>query len=147
MPRFHLALSALIIPSIVAMSEVLGMEVVKEVIGYSKLYCQTLIKHLLNETEVQLVGGNLTVESRLILSRLGYEMEILQYRTNLQRILALWRNRMAGQPVYPGVLNILADRIEQIMESFQDFIFRIQKHCTRVRFGMDNVLCKKVCET
>ena len=54
---------------------------------------------------------------------------------------------MAGQPVYPGVLSILPDHIEKIMEFFQRFVSRIPKHCTRLGFGMDTVLGKFFCET
>ena len=146
-PKFYLALSILVIPSVISMSEILGIEVIKKISEYSKCYCQTLIKHLLNETEVQLIDGNITENSRLVLSKLGDEMGILQYRSNLQRILSLWKNQIRGQPIYPAVHNILADRIETIMGRFQDYVYRIQKYCTRVRFGLDNSLGKKVCET
>ena len=53
-----------------------------------------LSKHLVEETEIQLIDGNLTDYSQQILNKLENEMQVLQYRTHLIRILDAWAIRL-----------------------------------------------------
>ena len=89
MPRFNIALSLFIIPTLIISSEIIGCSVLSQIFGYSRQYSKTLSKHLGGEIEVQLIYGKFTEASQQVLDRLENEMEILQYRDNLVCILDL----------------------------------------------------------
>ena len=147
MPGFHIMLSMLIIPSLVLYSEIIGRDVVKQILSYSGQYSKMLSKHLGEETEIQMIDGNLAEDSQQVLNKLENEMQILQYKKHLIRILDAWADQITGHPVYPEVHNVIYVRVEDFLNSFHSFIQRVQKHSLGKRRGKDNALCNQVCKS
>ena len=61
----------------------------------------------MEETEVQLINGNLTVESEALMVRLEYEMDLLQYRKCLQHIIS----QALLCHFYPSYINIIRNLV------------------------------------
>ena len=84
-PTYKFKLEKLIIPTLVTISLAVARFTRATINKYSATYATTFLKHLENETEVQLVNGELTGEFKVALNILESEMEVLQYRKCLNK--------------------------------------------------------------
>ena len=126
LPQFKLDWNKLAIPTLEALSPVLAKSVGKSIKKYSTEYAKVLFKHSTSETEVQIENGCVTADSFTILQSLEVEMNVLQYRKNIGGILGTWRDVLLGQPVIPEVNNLVLERMSEIYEDFEAFIYRVQ---------------------
>ena len=76
-PTYKFKLEKLIIPTLVTISLAVARVTRATINKYSATYATTFLKHLENETEVQLVNGELTGESRVVLDLLKSVIEVL----------------------------------------------------------------------
>jgi len=132
------------VPSMIILSKIMSKVVAEEIQNYSNVFRSTLLKHLLSEVEVSLVNGDLSSD-KMVISQLGYEQEILQYRDNLRVILHRWSDTILGQPVQPEVHNIVYELILKTFEVFEDYILVIQNYAAKSRCIEDKKLVNKVC--
>ena len=99
-----------ILPTLLVMSKITGKKIFREIQNYSTHYGEVLYNHLNNETELQIIDGILTENSMKLFPKLGYELQILQYRENINRKLETWGKMMAGQPITPTTENMINER-------------------------------------
>ena len=144
-PTFTLFASMFTVPTLIVMSQAINKFVVRELHGYSNIFSSTLVKHLLSEVEVSLVSGELTSESRLVMARLGYEQEVLQYTDQLRKILLRWSDLVLGQPVQPEVHNFVFECKQKTFELFEKYIVKVQNYAFMKRCLEDKKLATKVC--
>ena len=109
LPQFSLPWAKLHVPTLVVISKAIAKPIRKRVYEYAKNYSSTLIKHLMSETEVQIIEGTFTRDSLAMLAKLESEMEVLQYRERLSEILGPWQTTLGGQPVSPEVGRLLGE--------------------------------------
>ena len=143
-PSLKLTFSMFFVPSMIILSKIMSKVVAEEIQNYSNVFRSTLLKHLLSEVEVSLVNGDLSSD-KMVISQLGYEQEILQYRDNLRVILHRWSDTILGQPVQPEVHNIVYELILKTFEVFEDYILVIQNYAAKSRCIEDKKLVNKVC--
>ena len=144
-PKFSVPLAMLLIPTLDILSEVVAMDTIRALNCYYSRFSQTLTKHLTSETELQVVGGQLTANSKSILLLLEAEFHVLQYKAWLTSILEPWHLKLSGQPIIPEVGRILVDRIAQMEQHFEGYIYKIQDIATKKMRAANNLLCKNVC--
>ena len=84
LPRFSLPWDKFEVPSLSELGRVTAKQIRKRIYGYVKIYSALLLKHLSSETEVLIQHGRFDDESGRVLSKLEFEMGILQYRNHLQ---------------------------------------------------------------
>ena len=128
------------------MSKITGKKIFREIQDYSTHYGEVLYNHLNNETELQIIDGILTENSMKLFPKLGYELQILQYRENINRKLETWGKMMAGQPITPTTENLINERRTIILTNFDNFIYIIQKCARKRRHAIDNNLCTNACK-
>ena len=89
-PLFKFPLEKMKVPSLKLISDDTATGVRKKLYSFSSEFAEILLKHLTNESEVQIVQGHLTQESHQQLIKLESEMNKLQYRSHLSNILHPW---------------------------------------------------------
>ena len=146
-PTFKFPLEKLMLPTLESCGKELAIVTRAKIYKYSEIYSTTLLKHLENETEVQLVQGELTVESRKVLNDLESEMEILQFRKYLKTIMEPWENMLGGQPSMPEVANLISAVSENVVVDFEVFIYELQAKAIKNRRFLNNSLCNSVCNS
>ena len=145
LPILTLNLRNLVLPTLEAICRALSRATRNAIFEYSNLFSNTLMKHFDGETEVQIVDGELTSDSRTLLAILESEMEALQYRRNIQNILKPWQQKLKGQPVSPEVTKMISDSVKNVTKIFEAFILELQTFAIKKRRAVDNSLCKRVC--
>ena len=144
-PLFKFPLEKMKVPSLKLISDDTATGVRKKLYSYSSEFAEILLKHLTNESEVQIVQGHLTQESHQQLIKLESEMNKLQYRSHLSNILHPWAGLLLGQPVVPEVENYMNDLLEEIIVSFEAFITKLQEQAINQMRAENKKLCNKVC--
>ena len=147
LPVFKFPLAWLIVPTLDSISKALAQSTRNKIYDFAAGYSTTLMKHFGSETEVQIVNGNVTEESKSVLLHLGSEMEVLQYRKNLTNLLRPWQNILSGQPICPEVEYLLSQYSDRIIDDFERFILKLQILANKNMRDMNNLLCKNVCRT
>ena len=147
LPVFKFPLAWLIVPTLDSISKALAQSTRNKIYDFAAGYATTLMKHFGSETEVQIVNGNVTEESKSVLLHLGSEMEVLQYRKNLTNLLRPWQNILSGQPICPEVEYLLSQYSDRIIDDFERFILKLQILANKNMRDMNNLLCKNVCRT
>ena len=145
-PTYKFRLEKLIIPTLVTISIAVARVTRATINKYSATYANTFLKHLENETEVQLVNGDLTGESKVNLNILESEMEVLQYRKCHNNILEPWAEMLGGQPVEQDVANQINKYARNIVLGFEVFIYELQTRAIDNRRQLNNSICKSVCK-
>ena len=135
------------IDSLEELSGVLLQDVKVKMSQYGKLFSRLLIKHLTTETEVKIVNGLVTADSGVVLDRLGCEKHLLCYRKHILDIYRPWYLIMCGQPILPGVENQISDVISTAIQSFETFMYSIQKMSVSLEYKTNNTMCKRLCTT
>ena len=125
-PKFVLPFSMLIIPTLEMLSGDLAKGAAMAVSSYYNNYSSTLLKHFGGETELPIVNGELTAASKSKLPLLEHEMGMLQYRTRIRTIMGPWQSILNGQPIIPEVENEIGDCIQNVVEYFEEHIFKLQ---------------------
>ena len=144
-PKFVLPFSMLIIPTLEMLSGDLAKGAAMAVSSYYNNYSSTLLKHFGGETELPIVNGELTAASKSKLPLLEHEMGMLQYRTRIRTIMGPWQSILNGQPIIPEVENEIGDCIQNVVEYFEEHIFKLQTVANQNMRLANNLLCTQVC--
>ena len=126
LPSFSISWNMFEVPTLGELSRVTARSVRRRLYGYAKIYSSILMKHLSTETEVLIQHGRFSKESEQILTNLGFEMGILQYRMHLKDILKDWLNIISGQPLEQAVQGNIAFLVHGIVSEFKEFIYKLQ---------------------
>ena len=145
LPVFRYPISKLVIPSLEPMSRIMSKDVRDNLHKYATEFSAILLKHLTSETEIHVEKGSLTEDSQQTLEALELDMAVLQYSRNLQIILNDWCKKLLGQPVYPGVHNILLGIVDDLFKSFENYIYEIQDHVNKEMRAGNKQLCLQAC--
>ena len=143
-PQFKFPLNKMKVPTLYRLSEDTALGVRKKLYNFSTEFAETLSSHLINETEIKIVQGKVAEESKQLLDKLEYEMGALQYRNKLCNILQPWAAVLLGQPVHPEVENYMADLMQEIIDSFEAFIGKLQEQAIYQMRSENKKLCDKV---
>ena len=146
-PKLSFPLRKLIVPAFESVSKTLAKATRKKIYEYSIVFSTTLMRHFGGETEVQILDGELTSGSRMLLLNLETDMETLQYGNQLENILDTWRQKLCGEPARSEEHDIINDYVKDIIKEFEGFILLLQKLAINKRRAIDNTLCKKVCNS
>ena len=147
LPAYKFELDKLIVPTLVTISLAVARITRVKIYQYSVIYATTLLKHLENETEVQLVNGELTDESKVLLNLIESEMEVLQYNKCLNNIVGPWEKMLGGQPVQPEVAIQISKCAKNVVLDFEVFIYELQSRAINNRRILNNSLCNSVCKS
>ena len=147
LPRFSLPWDKFEVPSLSELGRVTAKQIRKRIYGYVKIYSALLLKHLSSETEVLIQHGRFDDESGRVLSKLEFELGILQYRDHLQDILKEWSDIIGGQPLLQAVHDKIIVMKSDIVSEFEEYIYKLQAIVIKNRHFKDNLLCKNVCKS
>ena len=119
----------------------------KSLVQYSQLFAITFYKHLTSEVEINVLKGTIVNESEGKLFVLKTEKNILDYKKNFGKIVMNWKLINLGQPLQPGIGNIIYDIIDEIDNNFDIFVYDIQKMAVQHHWFKDRQKCRELSES
>ena len=147
-PKKHvpeIPLSLLLIPTLEAMSLALAKDLRTKYYNFATEYSVIFAKHLATETEVTIVDGKLTVENTFTLLQLEAEFEVLQYKNQIHSLAEPWKIRLNGQPNLRGFRSVLDKCVDDIVNKFEKYIFKLQHAALIDMRSKNKQLCTKAC--
>ena len=143
----EIPLSLLIIPTLEAMSLAVAKDLRQEYYKFASEYSVVFAKHLATETEVTIVNGKLADENVFTLLQLESEFEILQYKKNICSIAKPWKIKLNGQPNLRGFSKVLDKCVKNIVQRFEQYIFKLQQAALIEMRAKNKQICTKACSS
>ena len=144
-PVLKIPLPLLIIPTLEATSLVLAKDLRMKCFKFASDYSVVLAKHLATETEVTIVNGKLVDENAFTLLQLESEFKVLQYKKHIRSLVRPWTIQLSGQPNLPGFSCALDKTVKDIIQKFEEYIYKLQHFALIEMRAKNKQLCIKAC--
>ena len=141
--EYRFPLKMLQIQSLETTSKAMAKKLRSRLSRFASEYSSIMIKHFKTETEVQIVEGRISDESKSALEDLESDMAVLQYRQQICSLMDPWKIQLGGQPVFPEVLTLLDECVNNVIKDFEDFIVKLQEITNKEMRESNMELCLK----